>query len=71
MGEKIPIVEIKWVEIDPYFEPTDGYIFPSMLAIYDRALNGFAMGKLIGKVLLQMITFNCHTQEGHLFQVQL
>lgn len=44
MGEKIPIVEIKWVEIDPYFEPTDGYIFPSMLTIYDRALNGFAMG---------------------------
>ena len=70
MGEKIPIVEIKWVEIDPYFKPIDGNIFPPMSAIS----NGFTTGKMMEKVLLYKITFNFHTQEGHLrylFQVQI
>lgn len=70
MGEKIPIVEIKWVEIDPYFEPIDGNIFPPMSDIF----NGFRTGKMMEKVLLHKITFNFHTQEGHLrylFQVQI
>ena len=71
MGEKIPIVEIKWVEIDPYFEP-----YFELMGLFFRQCwqYGFAMGKLMGKVLLQKITFNFHTQEGHLrylFQVQI